>query len=205
MTNTHILVHEFDYLEPASLAEAISLLAESDGRAQVLAGGTNLLVWIKLEQRAPERNLPEAASGERRDAPCSGVPPERAVAELAQGAAGEARTRHWGATTAPERGMRSAFWPFWAPPGAHPCPTRTQSPAITGAWLFGEALAHGAAPLPRGGPTWVNPDVAFRLAVAPRKHAIFFVEHQRGGAALDFTAGVLDDALHRLRTGGSSP
>ncbi len=55
MTNTHILVNEFDYLEPASLDEAISLLAASDGRAQVLAGGTNLLVWMKLEQRAPER------------------------------------------------------------------------------------------------------------------------------------------------------
>ena len=54
MTNTHILVHEFDYLEPASLTDAISLLAESDGRAQVMAGGTNLLVWMKLERRAPE-------------------------------------------------------------------------------------------------------------------------------------------------------
>ena len=28
MTNTHILVQEFDYLEPASLEEAISLLGE---------------------------------------------------------------------------------------------------------------------------------------------------------------------------------
>ena len=54
MTNTHILVQEFEYLEPASLAEALSLLSEYGDRAQVLAGGTNLLVWMKMEQRAPE-------------------------------------------------------------------------------------------------------------------------------------------------------
>jgi len=54
MTNTHILAHEFEYVEPASLEEAISLLSEHGDRAQVLAGGTNLLVWMKMEQRAPE-------------------------------------------------------------------------------------------------------------------------------------------------------
>jgi xanthine dehydrogenase iron-sulfur cluster and FAD-binding subunit A len=54
MTNTHILVQEFDYLEPASLAEAISLLSEYGERAQVLAGGTYLLVQMKMERMAPE-------------------------------------------------------------------------------------------------------------------------------------------------------
>lgn len=53
-TNSHILVHEFEYLEPASLQEAISLLSEYGDRAQVMAGGTNLLVWMKMEQRSPE-------------------------------------------------------------------------------------------------------------------------------------------------------
>ena len=53
-TNSHILVQEFEYLEPASLAEAISLLNEYGDRAQVMAGGTNLLVWMKMEQRSPE-------------------------------------------------------------------------------------------------------------------------------------------------------
>ncbi|MDY7079738.1 MAG: FAD binding domain-containing protein [Chloroflexota bacterium] len=53
-TNSHILVQEFEYREPASVAEAVSLLSECGERAQVLAGGTNLLVWIKMEQRAPE-------------------------------------------------------------------------------------------------------------------------------------------------------
>ncbi|RLC77395.1 MAG: hypothetical protein DRI81_08635 [Chloroflexi bacterium] len=54
MTNSHILVNEFGYLEPASLEEAISLLSEYGDRAQVLAGGTNLIVWMKMEQMAPE-------------------------------------------------------------------------------------------------------------------------------------------------------
>ncbi|MFQ6099813.1 MAG: FAD binding domain-containing protein [Anaerolineae bacterium] len=54
MTNTHILVHEFEYVEPKSVAEAISLLSEYGERAQVMAGGTNLLVWMKMEQRSPE-------------------------------------------------------------------------------------------------------------------------------------------------------
>ncbi len=53
-TNSHILIHEFDYLEPASVEEAVALLAEHGDRTQFLAGGTNLLVWMKLEQRAPE-------------------------------------------------------------------------------------------------------------------------------------------------------
>jgi len=54
MTNSHILVQEFEYLEPASLEETISLLSEYGDRAQVLAGGTNLLVQMKMERLAPE-------------------------------------------------------------------------------------------------------------------------------------------------------
>ncbi len=53
MTNTHILINKFDYAEPTSLEEAISLLAEYGEQAQLLAGGTNLLVWMKMEQRMP--------------------------------------------------------------------------------------------------------------------------------------------------------
>ena len=51
MTNSHILVQEFEYREPTSLEEAISLLKEYGDRAQALAGGTNLLVWMKMEQK----------------------------------------------------------------------------------------------------------------------------------------------------------
>ena len=54
MTNTHLVLQEFEYLEPASLEEAVSLLREYGDRAQVLAGGTYLLVQMKMERMAPE-------------------------------------------------------------------------------------------------------------------------------------------------------
>jgi carbon-monoxide dehydrogenase medium subunit len=54
MTNSHLLVQEFNYVEPASLEEAIALLSEYGDRAQVLAGGTYLLVQMKMEKVAPE-------------------------------------------------------------------------------------------------------------------------------------------------------
>jgi carbon-monoxide dehydrogenase medium subunit len=53
MTNSHILVHSFDLYEPTTLDETISLLTELDGRARVLAGGTDLLVHLKMERTAP--------------------------------------------------------------------------------------------------------------------------------------------------------
>ena len=53
MTNSHLLVQTFDYHEPATLEEAVTLLAEED-QAAVLAGGTFLLVQMKMEQTAPE-------------------------------------------------------------------------------------------------------------------------------------------------------
>jgi xanthine dehydrogenase iron-sulfur cluster and FAD-binding subunit A len=54
MTNTHILQHRFEYHEPTSLDEALSLLREHGDRARVVAGGTYLLVQIKMERLAPE-------------------------------------------------------------------------------------------------------------------------------------------------------
>ncbi|MCK4411263.1 FAD binding domain-containing protein [Candidatus Bipolaricaulota bacterium] len=64
MTNTHLLMHRFHYLQPATLKEAIGFLQEFGKDAETLAGGTNLLVWMKMEQRAPRcviniANLPE--------------------------------------------------------------------------------------------------------------------------------------------------
>jgi xanthine dehydrogenase iron-sulfur cluster and FAD-binding subunit A len=53
MTNSHILVHEFIYLEPGSVAEAIDLLAAHGDAARVLAGGTDLLVQMKMERQKP--------------------------------------------------------------------------------------------------------------------------------------------------------
>jgi len=54
MTNSHILVNEFEYLEPSSVGEAISLLNQYGDRARVLAGGTDLIVQMKMERLAPE-------------------------------------------------------------------------------------------------------------------------------------------------------
>lgn len=54
MTNSHILVHPFNYLEPSTLTEAIALLARHGDQARVLAGGTDLLVQMKIETRRPD-------------------------------------------------------------------------------------------------------------------------------------------------------
>ena len=43
----------FDYYEPTSLAEAIEILANSPDNSQMLAGGTDLIVDMKIERLAP--------------------------------------------------------------------------------------------------------------------------------------------------------
>lgn len=53
-TNTHILFQEFEYLEPASTGEAVSLLARYGNQARFIAGGTDLLVQLKMERRQPD-------------------------------------------------------------------------------------------------------------------------------------------------------
>ncbi|MBC7218768.1 MAG: FAD binding domain-containing protein [Hadesarchaea archaeon] len=54
MVNTRILVNEFEYFEPKTVAEAVDLLARFGKEAKVLAGGTNLLVDMKLEKVSPK-------------------------------------------------------------------------------------------------------------------------------------------------------
>jgi carbon-monoxide dehydrogenase medium subunit len=44
----------FDYFEPTTLDEAVSLLLHYNGKANVMAGGTDLLVEIKEQLRAPD-------------------------------------------------------------------------------------------------------------------------------------------------------
>ncbi|MCB0153740.1 MAG: xanthine dehydrogenase family protein subunit M [Anaerolineae bacterium] len=44
----------FAYLEPATLTEAVAMLAQHQGQAHLLAGGTDLLVEIKEQVRRPE-------------------------------------------------------------------------------------------------------------------------------------------------------
>ena len=68
MTNSHILVREFTYVEPHSLAETLTLLAEHGDAARLLAGGTDLLVQMKME-----RVKPQFVIGLRRVAELKGV------------------------------------------------------------------------------------------------------------------------------------
>jgi len=53
MTNSHILVQNFDYFEPVSLEEAIGRLKKCGIGARVVAGGTHLLVLMKMERETP--------------------------------------------------------------------------------------------------------------------------------------------------------
>jgi aerobic carbon-monoxide dehydrogenase medium subunit len=54
MVNTHIVPHEFIYHEPRSLAEAVSLLQTHGPSARILAGGTDLIVQMKLGKVQPQ-------------------------------------------------------------------------------------------------------------------------------------------------------
>ena len=50
--NSHLLAHRFGYVRPTSLQEVTAALRNHPGAA-ILAGGTNLLVDLKLERTAP--------------------------------------------------------------------------------------------------------------------------------------------------------
>lgn len=54
-TNTRVLLAEFDYVRPASLDEALTALAEHGRGARLLAGGTDLLVALKMERTTVDR------------------------------------------------------------------------------------------------------------------------------------------------------
>ena len=45
---------KFEYHAPASLSEALGLLAKYDGKAKVFAGGTDLLISMKKREILPE-------------------------------------------------------------------------------------------------------------------------------------------------------
>jgi carbon-monoxide dehydrogenase medium subunit len=47
-------MRRFEYFEPRTLSEAAALLADAQGKASLLAGGTDLLVEIKEHLRQPE-------------------------------------------------------------------------------------------------------------------------------------------------------
>jgi CO/xanthine dehydrogenase FAD-binding subunit len=52
-TNTHILVPEFEYVQPSSLEDVFSHLSEHREQARLIAGGTDLLVQMKMGRVAP--------------------------------------------------------------------------------------------------------------------------------------------------------
>lgn len=47
-------IHRFQYLAPESLEEALSMLSQHKARAKVLAGGTDLLVRMKVSKVVPD-------------------------------------------------------------------------------------------------------------------------------------------------------
>jgi len=52
-TNTRILAPEFEFAQPATLAEAFALIEQHGDGAHLLAGGTDLLVQMKMERLNP--------------------------------------------------------------------------------------------------------------------------------------------------------
>ena len=60
-----MLLPKFDYHEPSSLDEATRLMAEIGGEASVLAGGTDLLVNMKMGKTSPKHVVSLSRIGER--------------------------------------------------------------------------------------------------------------------------------------------
>ena len=54
MTNSHLLVQDFEYMEASTVEEALSWLTPYNGHARLLAGGTDLMVMMKMERARPE-------------------------------------------------------------------------------------------------------------------------------------------------------
>ena len=49
-----VIAHEFDYRRPTSIAEAIEALSEHPGSVRLLAGGTDLVAWLRDDAVAPD-------------------------------------------------------------------------------------------------------------------------------------------------------
>lgn len=53
MPNSRVLAQEFEYFEPRTVEEVLSLLALHKEKARPIAGGTDLLVWMKMGRMSP--------------------------------------------------------------------------------------------------------------------------------------------------------
>jgi carbon-monoxide dehydrogenase medium subunit len=53
MTDTHLLVNDFDYVQPVTVKDTLELLSQHGDNARILAGGTHLLTMIKMEREDP--------------------------------------------------------------------------------------------------------------------------------------------------------
>ena len=49
-----VIANEFDYRRPATLAEATDILANHSGSVRLLAGGTDLVAWLRDDAIAPD-------------------------------------------------------------------------------------------------------------------------------------------------------
>ena len=54
MVDTRIIAHEFDFMSPARVSEVLDLLERYGAKAKIMAGGTDLLVLLKMERIVPE-------------------------------------------------------------------------------------------------------------------------------------------------------
>ena len=55
---------QFDYLKPKTIEETIALLVKRGEKAQVMAGGTDLIPWLKKrEKTAALRNRSQGIAG----------------------------------------------------------------------------------------------------------------------------------------------
>lgn len=54
MINSHILSQEFEFVEPHTIEEAVKWMAAYRGNAKFMAGGTDLIVRMKMGRASPE-------------------------------------------------------------------------------------------------------------------------------------------------------
>lgn len=54
MVNTYVIPQEFEYFDPRTIDEGVHLLAAYGKTSKVIAGGTDLLFWMKMGKLHPE-------------------------------------------------------------------------------------------------------------------------------------------------------